>query len=145
MLPIKIPEKLSGLMKPKPKPVFNKPLDTERQHHISRVLYAALLSLSIGLSAAVISLKAMTLSFIEDNRDTGFSFETGEPEPTILAALPRQLYTAPAKLALIAAVISVFVGLGHLVYLVIDWKAGRKVCTSPLRIRPSPISGHPQY
>jgi hypothetical protein len=143
MPPIKISEKLSGLMKPKP--VFNKPLDTERQHHISRVLYAALLSLSIGLSAAVISLKAMTLSFIEDNRDTGFSFETGEPEPTILAALPRQLYTAPAKLALIAAVISAFVGLGHLVYLVIDWKTGRKVCTPPFRIRPLPTSGHSQY
>jgi hypothetical protein len=129
---VKISEKLSGFLKPKP--VFNKPLDTERQHHISRVLYAVLLLLFIGLSTAVIGLKALTLSFIEDNRDTGFSFETGEPEPTILAALPKKLYTAPAKLALIAAVLSISIGLGHLVYLVIDWKTGRRVRSSPLYI-----------
>jgi len=132
----KISEKLSSFLKPKPvfTKVFNKPLDTEHQHHISRVLYAVLLSLFIGLSIAVIGLKALTLSFIEDNGDTGFSFETGEPEPTTLAALPKKLYTAPAKLALIAGVLSVFVGLGHLVYLVIDWKTGRRVRSSPFHI-----------
>jgi hypothetical protein len=131
---VKISDKLSGFLKPKP--VFNKPLDTQRQHHLSRVLYALLLSLFIGISIAVIGLKALTLSFIEDNRDTGFSFETGEPEPAILAALPKNLYTAPAKLALIAAVLSIFIGLGHLVYLIIDWKTGRRVRISPLHILP---------
>ncbi|KAF2709246.1 hypothetical protein K504DRAFT_467218 [Pleomassaria siparia CBS 279.74] len=128
---IAISEKLTSILKPKP--VFNKPLDTERQHHISRIFYAIFLSLFITLSVVVIGLKAITLTFIEDNRDTGFEFMTGESESILFAALPRQLYTAPAKLALIAAVISIFVGVGHMGFLVADWKTGKRTQTYTFR------------
>ncbi|KAF2796470.1 hypothetical protein K505DRAFT_347916 [Melanomma pulvis-pyrius CBS 109.77] len=121
---VKLSEKLFTFLKPKP--VFNQPVNTERQHHISRVLYLLLLSLFVGISVAVIGIKAMTLSFIEDNSDTGFVFDTGDSEPMILAALPRQLYTVPAKLTLVAAVLSIFVALGHMLYLIIDWKSGQR-------------------
>ncbi|KAF2872779.1 hypothetical protein BDV95DRAFT_477763, partial [Massariosphaeria phaeospora] len=107
-------------------PIFNKPVCTERQYRISRILYLVFQVLLVILSTVVIGLKAMTVIFIEDNRDTGFEFETGDPEPTVLAALPRHLYTAPAKLALVAAAISMFVGIGHAVFVVLDWKHGKR-------------------
>lgn len=110
------------------KPVFNQPVYTERRYHVFRSLYATLLFLLIATSASVIGLKAMTINFIEDNRDTGFEYETEDPnDAVIMAALPRMLYITPAKLALIAAGISIFVGASHLAFVIMDWKAGKKV------------------
>lgn len=114
------------------KPIFNQPVHTEKRYHVTRTLFAVLLSLLIMTAATVIGLKAMTVNFIEDNRDTGFEFETEDPNDTvILAALPKMLYTAPAKLALVAAAISIFVGTAHLAFVIMDWKAGKKVGTPP--------------
>lgn len=124
---VKLPEKLSSILKSKSQPVFNRPVCTERQYRVSRAIYITLLTLMVGVSMAVIGLKAMTLVFIEDNNDTGFMFETGDPEPTLLAALPRQLYTAPAKLALVAAVMSLCIGVVHSAFVILDWKDGKKV------------------
>lgn len=112
----------------KPKPVFNQPVRTERRYHIARALYAFFLVLLVMIAASTIGLKAMTINFIEDNRDTGFEFQTEDPQPTLMAALPRQLYTGPAKLALVAGVISVFVGIGHAAFVFLDWHHGHKVC-----------------
>ncbi|KAJ4294342.1 hypothetical protein N0V90_008032 [Kalmusia sp. IMI 367209] len=108
------------------KPVFNQPVYTERRYHVTRMLYAVLLALLVMIAAAIIGLKAMTVNFIEDNRDTGFEFKTDEPESVIMAALPRMLYTAPAKLALVAGAISIFVGTTHLAFVVMDWRQGKK-------------------
>ncbi|KAF1995065.1 hypothetical protein P154DRAFT_474950 [Amniculicola lignicola CBS 123094] len=92
------------------------------------MLFTVLLSKLVLLSTAVIALKAMTLTFIEDNINTAFSFDTGDgdPNPTALAALPKELYDMPAKLAMIASVISIFVAVGHLVFICKDWKKGEK-------------------
>lgn len=109
------------------KPVFNQPVHTEKRYHVTRALYAVLLVFLIGVAGAVLGLKAMTINFVEDNRDTGFEFKTDDPQPTILAALPRMLYTTPAKLALVAGALSVFVGGTHLAFVVMDWKQGKKV------------------
>ncbi|KAH8730320.1 hypothetical protein GQ44DRAFT_701166 [Phaeosphaeriaceae sp. PMI808] len=73
----------------------------------------------------------MTYNFIEENHDRGFVFETTEPdgEPgisVIMAALPKMLHQAPAKLALVASVISVCLGLAHLGLVAIDWKSGNR-------------------
>ena len=121
---VKLPGKLSSLLKPRSQPVFNRPVCTEREYQISRGIYLTLLSLLVGVSTSVIALKAMTLIFIEENMDKGFEFETGDPEPTLLAALPKQLYTAPAKLAMIAAVIALVIGLAHGAFIISDWKDG---------------------
>src|SRR5687767_13375726 len=82
---------VTGILKPKP--VFNRPVATERKYELSRLLYTVLLSKLVLLSTAVIVLKAMTLNFIEDNINTAFSFDTGngDPTPTALAALPTRL------------------------------------------------------
>ena len=111
----------------KPKPVFNQPVNTEKRYHISRSLYLACLILLFGLSTATVVLKAITLNFIEDNRNTGFIFETGDEEPTVLAALPRNLHRAPPKLALVAGAVSLFITLGHMTFVAIDWKEGKRV------------------
>ncbi|KAJ4357707.1 uncharacterized protein N0V89_002283 [Didymosphaeria variabile] len=109
------------------KPIFNQPVHTETRYHVTRMLYTVLLSLLIMIAASIIGLKAMTVNFTEDNRDTGFEFETEDPnDSVILAALPRMLYTAPAKLALVAGAISIFVGATHLAFVIMDWKAGKK-------------------
>jgi hypothetical protein len=130
---VKLPEKLSAIIKPKSQPVFNQPVCTEQEYHVSRTIYVTLLSLMVGVSTAVVGLKAMTLTFIEENMDKGFEFENGDPEPTILAALPRQLYTAPAKLEIIAAVIALIVSLVHGIFIIIDWKTGKRVRRRPRR------------
>ncbi|KAF1976052.1 hypothetical protein BU23DRAFT_578853 [Bimuria novae-zelandiae CBS 107.79] len=109
------------------KPVFNQPVDTERRYHVTRILFAVLLSLLIATATAVIGLRAITINFIEDNRDTGFEYKAENPnDSVIVAALPRTLYTAPAKLALIAGGISIFVGASHLAFVIMDWKVGKK-------------------
>lgn len=133
-LAFKVPsvaEKMSTMFKPKP--VFNQPVCTERRYFVSRALHSIFLTLLIVLAAAVIGLKAMTINFIEDNRDTGFEFQTEEPTPTLMAALPRNLFTAPAKLALVAGAISTFVGIGHVAFVFMDWSAGKKVCYPPTK------------
>jgi hypothetical protein len=117
--------KITSLLKPKP--VFNQPVATDRRYHVARAAYGVLLVLLVMLAAATIGLKATTINFIEDNRNTGFVFDTGEPETVIMAALPRQLYTAPAKIAMVAGVISVFVGVGHAAFVFMNWKEGKKV------------------
>jgi hypothetical protein len=110
------------------KPVFNKPVHTEKRYHVTRILYTILLSLLIMIATSIIGLNAMTVNFIEDNRDTGFEFGTEDPnDAVILAALPKMLYTAPAKLALVAGAISILVGATHLAFVITDWKAGKKV------------------
>lgn len=108
-------------------PVFNRPVLTEREYHITRALNLTLLSLMVGLSAAIVGLKAMTLAFIEDNNDMGFDFETGDPEPILLAALPGRLYTAPAKLAIVAGVVAFVIGVVHGACVLWDWKQGKFV------------------
>ncbi|KAH7371484.1 hypothetical protein BKA66DRAFT_182534 [Pyrenochaeta sp. MPI-SDFR-AT-0127] len=120
-------------------PMFNQPFDNVCPHYrISRILYAVFLALLISISIPVIILKAMTYSFIEDNRNTGFIFETTENDgeqgiSVIMAALPRMLYHAPAKLALIAAVLSIFLGAAHLGFVGVDWKGGKRTQTYAFR------------
>jgi hypothetical protein len=129
--------KVTSLFKPQKKdvPMFNQPLASGCPHHrISRVLYAISLSLLIAIAIPVVTLKALTYSFIEENRDTGFVFETTEEEggagmSIVMAALPRQLHHVPAKLALVAAVLSIFSSAAHLGFVVVDWKTGNRVCS----------------
>lgn len=115
-------------------PVFNKPIDTTTcpHHRLSRTLYAISLILLIVLAIPVIVLRAITSSFIEDNRMQGFIFETTEPDggpgmQLVMAALPRMLYHAPAKIALVAAVVSIFLCAAHLGFVGTDWKTGKRV------------------
>jgi hypothetical protein len=127
--------KVTSLFQPQKKeiPMFNQPLASACPHHrISRILYAISLSLLVALSIPVVTLKALTYSFIEDNRDMGFVFETTEDDggagmSVVMAALPRQLHQAPAKLALVAAVLSIFSGFAHLGFVAVDWKTGKRV------------------
>ncbi|KAF1849629.1 uncharacterized protein K460DRAFT_298227 [Cucurbitaria berberidis CBS 394.84] len=120
-------------------PMFNRPLDSACPHHrIARILYATFLTLLILISIPVVALKAMTYSFIEDNRMMGFMFETTERDgresiSVVMAALPRMLYHAPAKLALVAAVISIFLGAAHLGFVGVDWKNGKRTQTYAFR------------
>lgn len=127
--------KVSTMFQPqkKPVPMFNQPLPSGCPHHrMSRILYAVTLSFLIAIAIPMVTLKALTYSFIEENRDTGFMFETTEEDgstgtPIILAALPRMLHHAPAKLALVAAVLCIFAGVAHLGFVVVDWKDGKRV------------------
>jgi hypothetical protein len=121
---------LSSIVKPKSEPVFNRPMRTERPYQVSRTIYITLLSLMTALAMATIGLKAMTLIFIEDNTNTGFAFETGDPTPTTLAALPLNLYHAPAKLAIVAGVTAMCIGLAHGGLVLVDWKHGKRVSQS---------------
>jgi hypothetical protein len=118
-------------------PMFNQPLNTTScpHHRISRVLYSILLSLLIGIAIPVIALKTITYIFIEDNRETGFMFDTRERDgqpvvQTVMAALPQMLYTMPAKLTLIAAAISLVLATAHLGFVGVDWKKGKRVRNS---------------
>lgn len=123
---------LSSIVKPKSEPVFNRPMRTERPYQISRAIYITLLSLMVALSMATIGLKAMTLIFIEDNNNTGFNFESEDDEtPTTLAALPLNLYHAPAKLAIVAGVTAMCIGLAHGGFVLVDWKHGKRVSNLP--------------
>jgi hypothetical protein len=114
-------------------PMFNRPLASGCPHHrLSRILYAVSLLLLIMLAMPVIVLKALSYSFLEDNRNMGFVFETtedaGEPGMSVvMAALPRMLHDAPAKLALVAAVVSIAIGVAHLGFTFVDWKDGKRV------------------
>jgi hypothetical protein len=131
-----IADKVTSLLRPRKEPsqVFNKPLNTTAcpHHRIARILYAVFLALLILIAIPVVALRAITYSFIEDNRMQGFVFETteedGEPGvQVVMAALPRMLYHVPAKIALIAAVISIFLGVAHLIFVCADWKSGKRV------------------
>lgn len=119
----------------KTEPMFNRPIGNGCPHHrLSRILYVVCLPLLVLVSLPVIVLKAMTYSFIEDNRDQGFVF-TAEPMEgdegiisVVMAALPKNLYHAPAKLALVAAVLSIFLAAAHLGFVLTDWQTGKRVC-----------------
>jgi hypothetical protein len=133
-----IAEKVTSIFHPRTKtsPVFNQPLNTTScpHHRISRLLYSISLTILLIIAIPVMTLKAMTYSFIEDNRMTGFTFKTterdGEPgESIVMAALPKMLYPVPAKLALVAAAISILLGAAHLGFVGIDWKNGKRVRT----------------
>lgn len=130
-----VADKVTSLFRPQKKesPIFNKPMASGCPHHrLSRILYAISLPLLVLLSIPVVALKAMTYGFIEDNRDMGFMFETterdgGAGEMVVMAALPRMLYHAPAKLALVAAVLSICLGAAHLGFVAVDWKNPKRV------------------
>ncbi|KAI4644118.1 uncharacterized protein J4E78_009702 [Alternaria triticimaculans] len=114
-------------------PVFNQPLNTSScpHHRIARLLYSISLSLLLIIAVPVIALKALTYSFVEDNRMTGFEFQTtrrnGDPgEAIIMAALPRMLYAVPAKLAIIAGTVSICLAAAHLGFVFTDWKKGNR-------------------
>jgi hypothetical protein len=132
-----IADKVTSLFQPQKKshPIFNRPLASGCPHHrMSRTLHAVFLSFLVLLSIPVITLKALTYTFIEDNRDTGFVFKTTEEDEgpgilVVLAALPRMLHHAPAKLALVAAVVSITLGIAHLGFVLVDWKDGNRVCS----------------
>jgi len=132
-----IADKVTSLFQPhkNESPMFNKPMASGCPHHrLSRILYAVFLPVLILISIPVVTLKAMTYSFIEDNRDMGFMFETTERdgeagETVVMAALPRMLYHAPAKLALVAAVLSICLSAAHLGFVAVDWKTPKRVCT----------------
>jgi hypothetical protein len=126
-------------------PMFNQPLNTTScpHHRISRVLYSILLSLLIAIAIPVITLKTITYIFIEDNRETGFMFDTRERDgqpvvQAVMASLPQRLYTMPAKLALIAAAISLCLATAHLGFVGVDWKNGKRVC-NPLYLEPEAL------
>ncbi|KAL1797222.1 hypothetical protein ACET3X_003828 [Alternaria dauci] len=127
--------KVTSLFRSKkdPPPVFNQPLNTSScpHHRIARLLYSVFLSLLLIISIPVITLKALTYSFIEDNRMMGFTFQTtrknGElGEAIVMAALPRMLYAIPAKLAIIAATLSICLAAAHLGFVGTDWKMGKR-------------------
>ncbi|KAI4950353.1 hypothetical protein J4E91_004234 [Alternaria rosae] len=114
-------------------PVFNQPLNTSScpHHRISRLLYSISLTLLLVIAVPVIALKALTYSFIEDNRMMGFTFQTteknGDPgEAIIMAALPRMLYAVPAKLAIIAGTVGICLAAAHLGFVCTDWKKGNR-------------------
>ncbi|KNG43989.1 hypothetical protein DDE82_000186 [Stemphylium lycopersici] len=114
-------------------PVFNQPLNINScpHHRLARLLYGIFLAILFIMAIPVIILKAVTYSFIEDNRMMGFNFETtrknGEPgEEVIMAALPERLYSVPAKLAIIAGAISLCIGAAHLGFVITDWKSGKR-------------------
>ncbi|KAF2833453.1 hypothetical protein CC86DRAFT_278073 [Ophiobolus disseminans] len=125
-----IADKVTSLFQPhkKDSTMFNKPMASGCPHHrLSRILYAVFLPILVLISIPVVVLKAMTYSFIEENRDKGFMFETTERdgeagEAVIMAALPRMLYHAPAKLALVAGVLSICLGAAHLGFVAFDWR-----------------------
>ncbi|KAF2027835.1 hypothetical protein EK21DRAFT_71163 [Setomelanomma holmii] len=129
-----ISDKVTSLFQPHKdaSPMFNRPMDRGCPHHRkARLLYAVSLSILLAISIPVIILKAITYSFIEENCDRGFMFETTERdgeigETVVMAALPRMLYHAPAKLALVAAVVSIFVAAAHLALVIVDWKSGKR-------------------
>jgi hypothetical protein len=134
---VKVISLLKPHTKPAPVPMFNQPLPSGCPHHrMSRILFAIFLSLLIAIAIPVISLKAIAYSFLDTNEDTGFIFETteadGEPgTKVIMAALPRRLFLTPAKIALVAAVLSIFSAMAHLTFVVVDWKDGKRVCMTP--------------
>lgn len=129
--------KATSLFQPRkdasPSPMFNRPLNSASPHHsIARILYAIFLTLLVLISIPLVTFKAMTYSFIEDNRSQGFMFEATERKGNesvsiVMAALPRMLYQAPAKFTLVAAVISIFLGVAHLGFICEDWKTGKRV------------------
>jgi hypothetical protein len=112
--------------------IFKQPLNPQHQYGLARAIYTILLSLMISLSIAIISLRAITLSFIEENLDMAFAFDLGDGDSVVLAALPEQLQTAPIKLTLIAGAIALLVGIAHAGFVAADWKKGKRV--SSLRI-----------
>lgn len=114
--------------------MFNRPLlvRTEREHRICRILHLTLLLLLVILSIALVSLKSMTVAFIAENAERGFTFDAGirkgvKTEPFVLAALPRNLYDAPAKLAIVAGVVAVAVGVTHGALLIWDARKSQQV------------------
>ncbi|OAK95689.1 hypothetical protein IQ06DRAFT_231099 [Phaeosphaeriaceae sp. SRC1lsM3a] len=129
-----IADKVTSMFQPqkKPVPMFNQPLPSGCPHHrMSRILYAVVLSVLLAIAIPMVTLKALTYSFIEENRDTGFMFETTEEDGSagisiILAALPRMLHHVPAKLALVAAVLCIFSGVAHLGFVIVDWRDGKR-------------------
>lgn len=87
------------------------------------------------MAISTVTLKAITYDFVEDNRMTGFTFEaagnsSSTREAMIMGALPQMLYTVPTKLAIIAAVILMSTAAGHLGFVIVDWKSGKRVCSS---------------
>jgi hypothetical protein len=131
---VKVKSILKPHKKPAPVPMFNQPLPSGCPHHRrSRILFAISLSLLIAITIPVISLKAVTYTFLDTNVETGFMFETTEddrsPGPKIvMAALPRMLFLTPAKIALVAALMSIFSAVAHLGFVAVDWKEGKRVC-----------------
>lgn len=138
---------VAALFQPRKKasPMFNRPMGNVCPHHrVSRVLHTVFLSLLVVISILVIALKAMTYNFIESNREKGFIFETTELDgdegvSITMAALPRMLFHTPAKLALIAAVISTFLGIAHLTCVAVDWRSGKRVHIGLI----VPVAGRP--
>ena len=130
---VKVKSILKPHKKPTPVPMFNQPLPSGCPHHRrSRILFAISLSLLIAITIPVISLKAVTYSFLDTNIQTGFMFQTteddGSPGPQIvMAALPRMLFLTPAKIALVAALMSIFSAAAHLGFVAVDWKEGKRV------------------
>jgi hypothetical protein len=130
---VKIKTLLQPQKKSSPVPMFNQPLPSGCPHHrMSRILFAVSLSLLIAVAIPVITLKAITYSFLDMNQDTGFIFETTEEDggagmKIVMAALPRMLFLTPAKIALVAAVLSIFSAMAHLGFVVVDWKDGKRV------------------
>jgi len=132
---VKIPSLKVSFKKPnldffKPKPVFNRPVNLRRQRAADRVpqwLLIAVVSSLVLLSAAVTGLKASTIHFIEENGSRGFMFTMRNGEQAVLAALPKDLYNGTAKMALVAAVISTFLAIGHLAFLVHAYLKNKRV------------------
>jgi hypothetical protein len=120
-------------------PIFNRPIGNACPHHrMARILYSISLTLLVLIAIPVITLKVMTYNFIEDNRDRGFLYETTSDDgAVVMAALPRILHQLPAKLALVATVIGVAVGVAHAGFVCGDWGSGKRVSSlSSLLILP---------
>lgn len=89
------------------------------------------LTLLLLIAIPVVVLEALSYSFVEDNRSQGFIFETTERDgapgvEVIMAALPRRLQEAPSKMALVAAVLSIFLCAAHLGFVGLDWNSGKR-------------------
>ncbi|KAI8934344.1 hypothetical protein NX059_009080 [Plenodomus lindquistii] len=114
-------------------PVFNKPVNTSAcpHHRLARRIYLVSLTILLLISVPVVVLEALSFNFVEDNRSTGFMFETTEKDgapgvKVVMAALPRRLQLAPSKMALVAAVFSIFLSVAHLGLVGSDWNTGKR-------------------
>ncbi|KAF2845731.1 hypothetical protein T440DRAFT_493157 [Plenodomus tracheiphilus IPT5] len=114
-------------------PVFNKPINTSAcpHHRLARILYLISLALLLLMAIPVVLLEALSYSFVEDNRSQGFMFETTERDgapgvEVVMAALPRMLQQAPAKMALVAAVLTILLSTAHMGFVGFDWNHGKR-------------------
>ncbi|KAF2204238.1 hypothetical protein GQ43DRAFT_365064 [Delitschia confertaspora ATCC 74209] len=127
-MPLKLPTiKMPSLDVLKPKPVFNRPVNLRRRAgQVPKWLSITFLASQILVSTAVMGLKAATINFVRENGTRGFMFTLQNSRHTVLAALPKDLYSGTAKLALMAAISSTLFAVCHMVFVLRERKHNSK-------------------